>query len=90
MTDKMKEFLALCFTKNIVKRASITALVVGTILIAINHGDALLSGQVDTSRLLKITLTIFVPYIVSTVSSASTILSMRGEKSQLFFCNQNG
>lgn len=76
----MKEFLALCFTKRIVKRAGITALVVGAILIIINHGDVLLSGQVDTSRLLKIILTVFVPYIVSTVSSASTILSMRGDQ----------
>ncbi len=81
MTDKMKEFLAVCFTKRIVKRASVTALVVGAILIAINHGDALLSRQVDASRLFKIILTVFVPYIVSTVSSASTILSMREEKS---------
>jgi len=77
----MREFFSLCFTKRIVKHASLTALVVGVILIVINHGDALLSGQVDTNRLFKIILTVFVPYIVSTVSSASTILSMRGEKS---------
>ena len=76
----MGEFLGLCFEKSIVKRASITALVVGAILIAINHGDALLSGQVDTSRLFKIILTVLVPYIVSTVSSASTILSMKKEQ----------
>ncbi len=76
----MKEFLSLCFTRQIVKRASVTALVVGAILIAINHGDALLSGQIDTSRLFKIILTVFVPYIVSTVSSASAILSMRKEQ----------
>jgi hypothetical protein len=77
---EMKEFLSLCFTRQIVKRASVTALVVGAILIAINHGDALLSGQIDTSRLFKIILTVFVPYIVSTVSSASAILSMRKEQ----------
>lgn len=73
----MKSFFALCFTKSIVKRAGITALIVGTILIAINHGDALLKGQLDNGRLFKIVLTLFVPYIVSTVSSVSTILSMR-------------
>lgn len=76
----MREFIKLCFAKHIIKRASITTLVVGGILIFINHGDALLSGQVDTSRLFKIILTMFVPYIVSTVSSASTILSMRGDQ----------
>lgn len=73
----MEEFIVLCFTKNIVKRATVTALIVGAILIAINHGDALLSGQVDSNRLFKIILTVLVPYIVSTVSSASTMLSMK-------------
>ncbi len=76
----MREFLALCFTKRIVKRASVTALVVGAILIAINHGDAILSGHVDANRLFKIILTVFVPYLVSTVSSTSTILSMKKEQ----------
>ena len=76
----MGEFLELCFEISIVKRASITALVVGAILTIINHGDALLSGQVDTSRLFKIILTVLVPYIVSTVSSASTVLSMKKEQ----------
>lgn len=76
MTHKMKKFLGLCFTKPIIKRASLTALIVGAILIAINHGDALLNGQVDTNRLFKIVLTIFVPYVVSSVSSVSTILSI--------------
>lgn len=80
MTTKAKEFLTLCFTKSIAKRASLTSIGVGAILIAINHGDALLQGQVDLNRLFKIILTIFVPYIVSTVSSASTILSMRDEQ----------
>lgn len=76
----MKEFIALCLTKPIIKRASLTALIVGVILIAINHGDALLSGQVDANRLFKIILTVFVPYLVSTVSSVSTILSKKGKQ----------
>ena len=73
----MREFLGLCLTKPVIKRASLTALVVGAILIAINHGDALLRGQVDASRMFKIILTVFVPYLVSTTSSVSAILSMR-------------
>jgi hypothetical protein len=77
MTDKPKEFLALCFGKTIIKRATLTSMIVGAILIAINHGDAILDGQVDANRLFKIILTVLVPYVVSTVSSASTILSMR-------------
>jgi hypothetical protein len=77
----MKDFLSLCFTKPVIKRAALTALIVGTILIAINHGDALLRGQVDTTRLLKIVLTVFVPYIVSTTSSVSAILNMKNGRS---------
>lgn len=80
LQSDMREFLVLCFTSSIAKRASVTALVVGAILIIINHGDALISGQIDTNRLFKIILTVFVPYIVSTVSSASAILSMRKEQ----------
>lgn len=78
----MKDFLTQCFSRPIIKRASLTALVVGIILIAINHGDALISGQVDANSLLKIILTFCVPYIVSTVSSASTVLSMKKGQSQ--------
>lgn len=73
----MNEYIALCFTRAVIKRAALTALIVGTILIAINHGDALLKGQVDATRLFKIILTIFVPYLVSTTSSVSAILNMK-------------
>ena len=55
-----------------VRRALMTMAVVGSILITINHGDAILRGEVDGSRLAKMLLTLAVPYIVSTVSSVST------------------
>ena len=77
----MRAWIELCFTKSIIKRASTTALIVGTILVAINHGDAILHGQINPDRLFKIALTVFVPYVVSTVSSASTIMSIRRENS---------
>ncbi len=73
----MTDFLSLCFTKPTVKRAILTALVVGAILIAINHGDAILRGEMNIDRWLKAALTVLVPYLVSTVSSASTLLSIR-------------
>ena len=74
----MKIWLTLCFTKPVMKRASWTALIVGTILILINHGNAILKGEVDLTRILQMCLTVMVPYIVSTVSSVSTLLSMQG------------
>ena len=55
-----------------VKRALATAAIVGTILIAINHGGAIAAGEVTGARLLQICLTAVVPYLVSTVSSVAT------------------
>ena len=69
-------FLAVAAQPNIVRRALGYALGVGAILIAINHGDALLAGEVSTGRSLKMLLTVCVPYCVSTASSVSAI---RGE-----------
>jgi hypothetical protein len=60
------------------KRALWTALIVGTLLILINHGNAILKGEVDLTRVFQMCFTVIVPYIVSTVSSVSTLLSMEG------------
>ncbi len=55
-----------------VRRAGITAAVVGSVLVAINHGEAILSGTMTRARILSAALTVVVPYVVSTVSSVST------------------
>ena len=54
------------------RRARITALIVGTLLTLINHGPAILAGQLTGERIIQILLTFLVPYTVSTVSSVST------------------
>jgi len=74
----MRIWLTLCFTRPVIKRASWTALIVGTTLILINHGSSILKGEVDLTRILQMCLTVIVPYIVSTVSSVSTLMSMEG------------
>ena len=38
---------------------------VGTVLVIINHGDALIAGELDLVRLIRICLTYFVPFAVS-------------------------
>lgn len=55
-----------------VRRALLTAAIVGTLLIAINHGPAIINGDVTGGRIAQILLTICVPYLVSTVSSVAT------------------
>ena len=65
--------LRLAFDPGVVRRALLFALVVGPILIAINHGDALLEGELGALRWLKMGLTVLVPYLVSTVSSVAAL-----------------
>lgn len=57
-------FSELAFGGGTPKRAFLTALVVGSILTMINHGDLLLAGT--TPPIWKIALTYCVPYCVTT------------------------
>ena len=69
----MKETLRLARQPTVVKRALKYAVVVGAILIGINHGDALLRGDITIGRLFKMALTVVVPYVVSTLSSVGAL-----------------
>jgi len=69
----MPDILALCFSRSVVRRATYSAIIVGSILILINHADAILRGELDHLRLFRMALTMIVPYVVSTVSSVITI-----------------
>lgn len=69
----MKEWLGVATRGDVVRRALVYAVVVGAILIAINHGDALVRGELGEGRLLKMLLTVMVPYCVSTSSSVGAI-----------------
>lgn len=73
----MKETLVLALRPSVVKRALKYAVVVGAILISINHGDALLRGDVSSARLLRMGLTVLVPYVVSTLSSVGAMKDVR-------------
>ena len=64
-------FFTIAFSRDVVARAVKVALVVGCILVAINHGDALLAGDLDSVRLARIALTFLVPYCVSVYSAAA-------------------
>lgn len=69
--------LSLALSAPVVRRALKYAVVVGAVLIGINHGDALVHGEVGAGRLLKMGLTVLVPYMVSTLSSVEAIRSRR-------------
>jgi hypothetical protein len=76
----VSEWIACSLSRPVIRRAFLSAVIVGSILVIINHGDALLNQQIDAARLFRICLTVVVPYIVSTVSSVSTILGLRHGK----------
>jgi hypothetical protein len=69
--------LRLCFSKSVSRRALSTALIVGFVLNAINHGGAVVRGTVPQAEWIQILLTFCVPYGVSAYSSARAILDMR-------------
>ena len=60
-------------------RALKYAVVVGPVLIVINHGEALLEGHCGNGRLCSIGLTMVVPYLVSTFSSVGTMRQVRDD-----------
>jgi Mg/Co/Ni transporter MgtE len=69
-------FFGLASSPRVVRRALLYAVIVGAILIAINHGDALLAGDVSAERWWKMGLTVLVPYTVSTLSSVGALRSV--------------
>ena len=69
----MKVWLSVALRRDIVIGGLKVGVIVGTILVAINQGDMILSGQLDASAAWKIPLTYLVPYCVSTYGGVSAI-----------------
>ena len=75
----MTEWLRLASRRSIVHRALKYAIGVGSILIVINHGDALARGEISTSRFFRMLLTMTVPYFVSTASSVGALIERKAD-----------
>ena len=73
----MSDWLGLALRPDIVRRSLRVALVVGTVLTLINHGDHLLAGTLDAAALLKIALTYCVPYCVASWSAVQALRAAR-------------
>jgi len=65
------------FSRNVVKRSAIVAVIVGTILAFINHGDVILAGNLTKECWIKMIATCFVPYTVSSVTAVLTAFEAR-------------
>ena len=75
----MTEFARLALQATVVTRALKCALVVGVVLVAINHGRALVHHELGLERCLQICVTVLVPYFVSTWSSVQALREARTE-----------
>ena len=75
--DKLSIALPIFFSKPVAKRAFKVALIVGTILAFINHGDVILSGGLTSECWVKIILTAFVPYCVSSITATLAIIEQK-------------
>ena len=74
----LKIALPIFFSKPVVLRAFKVAIIVGIILAFINHGVLILSGNVTAECWIKMILSSFVPY---TVSSATATMNIMDQKS---------
>jgi len=81
MNDKLLVFIRNFFRPETTRRALRVALIVGPILIIINHHDAIIELKLSYLFFLKSVLTFLVPYSVSAYSSARAY-SEQGTKSQ--------
>ncbi len=72
----MDEWLRLAVRPSVMRRALKFAFVVGCVLISINHGPAIVRGEVTLERILQMCLTVLVPYTVSTLSSVGAMREM--------------
>ena len=75
--NKEESWLDVATRNRVVVRSVRVSLVVGTILVAINHGNVLLGGGFSADLLWKIPLTYLVPYSVSTYASVDAIFSQQ-------------
>ena len=78
----IRDWLRIASTKPIVVRGLKYGLVVGSLLIVINHGNAIIDGSVDSVRVIQMMLTLLVPYCVSTASSVGAIIDHRQSKTE--------
>jgi hypothetical protein len=77
----MNEWLRIAMRRDIVVRGLKVGALVGTILVAINQGDLILSGRLDATAGWKILLTYLVPYCVATYGGVSAIRAQQKDRS---------
>ncbi|OKH10965.1 nitrate/nitrite transporter NrtS [[Limnothrix rosea] IAM M-220] len=86
----MRDFLRGLRHPDMMPSAIRVALVVGTILFSINHGNAALNGKMDRSRWLSSLLTYVVPYCVNIHGQVSSQRKMQRKNEEKISATQEG
>ncbi|WP_444997145.1 nitrate/nitrite transporter NrtS [Aliikangiella sp. IMCC44359] len=68
-----QSFISVALSKQVFIRAIKVAIIVGTTLAFINHGEKIITMSITPKGLFQIILTYFVPYLVSTWSAVKAI-----------------
>lgn len=72
--ETIKLGLPIFFSKTVSLRAFKVSIIVGIILAFINHGNLIFSGNITMECWVKMIVTCFVPYTVSSVTATLNIL----------------
>jgi len=64
-------WVSLALEKGVVRSSLKTSILVGTILVAINYGGAIVNGAIGSAELIKMVMTYAVPYCVSTFATVN-------------------
>jgi len=73
MIKAISEYLSIAFSREICTTSLKVSLIVGTLLVLINHGAAVFDSSVTTENVWQIALTYLVPFCVSTYSSVKVL-----------------
>jgi len=73
----LKYAASVFFSRKVAKRSFTIAVIVGTILAFINHGDVIVSGNLTPTFWIKMIATCLVPYTVSSVTAVLAALEQR-------------
>lgn len=74
----IETWVSVAIRRDIVRRSVRVAVLVGTILVGINYWDRIIEGSLTGGDGIKMLLTYFVPYGVSTYASVSAVMSDNG------------
>ena len=72
---QLEKWSAIAFSPRVMKRSACYAIIVGSLLILINHGACVLNEVFTLECFLQSILSTVVPYIVVTISSIQVTLS---------------